>query len=97
MGMGMGPSKKKLPIQKALMEALLGHTEEEDLTKSEAAAIVKALIATAKDKRLGSNSVAAAKELLERAFGEVKQIDEEEQKEVVWVETKTYEKKVKKK
>lgn len=86
---------KKLPIQKALMEALLGHTDEEDLTESEAAMIVRALIRQAKDDR-SIKQVQAAQEILNRAFGKPKEtIELEAPKPIVWQETKTYETKKK--
>lgn len=80
-----------LPLQKALMEALLGHTDEEDMTQSEAALIVKALIEQAKNGR-SMKQVHAAQEVLNRAFGKPKEIVEiEAHKPIVWQETKTYE------
>lgn len=85
---------KVLPIQKALMAALLGHTEEEDLTKSEIAEVVRNMIAIAKSKKgyQSPAAVNAGKEILERVFGKSKTQEDEEAtpKEVVWNETKTY-------
>ncbi len=78
---------KKLPILKELMRELLG-SDNDDITQSEAAHVVKALIETAKSKK--GASVLAAKEILDRAFGKVK--DEVEVNQTVnWVETKNYE------
>lgn len=81
---------KVLPLQKALMQALLGHTKEEDMSKSEIAQVVTALI---KEAKTGMNKVAAAKELMERAWGKVKVMEEEEgsgKGGIVWNEVKTY-------
>ena len=87
---------KVLPLQKALMAALLGHTNEEDLTESEIALVVKNMLAIAKDKRAYQSAAAvnAGKEILDRAFGKVKTVDEEDEpgKEIIWNETKTYSK-----
>ena len=85
---------KVMPLQKALMAAILGHTNEEDLTKSEIAEVVKNMLSIAKDKRAYQSTAAvnAGKEILDRAFGKVKTMeeDETEAKEIVWNETKTY-------
>lgn len=83
-------ANRKLPVLKELMSRLLGHTNEEDMTQSEIAQIVEAMISTAKNK---SNplQMAAAKEIMERAFGKAKpHVDEDELKPIVWNETKTY-------
>ena len=85
---------KIMPLQKALMAAILGHTNEEDLTKSEIAEVVKNMLSIAKDKRAYQSTAAvnAGKEILDRAFGKVKTMEEDEieAKEIVWNETKTY-------
>lgn len=85
---------KVMPLQKALMAAILGHTNEEDLTKSEIAEVVKNMLSIAKDKRAYQSTAAvnAGKEILDRAFGKVKTMEEDEieAKEIVWNETKTY-------
>lgn len=65
---------KKLPILKALMAELLGVKEGEDMTKSELAKVAKAMIETAKSKK-SYNQVNAAKEILDRAFGKVKEAE----------------------
>ena len=78
-----------LPIQRQLMEALLGHTDEENLEASEVAMVVKALIATAKSKT-STLQVQAAKELLERVYGKVRDIVEIETTNMTWNESKTY-------
>lgn len=83
-------ANRRLPLMKELMNQLLGHTNEEDLTQSEAALIVSALISTAKAKGLPTQ-VQAAKEILERAYGKVK--DETQvtgNVAIEWKETKTY-------
>jgi hypothetical protein len=82
---------KKLPRLKALMDAMLGGSGE-DITKTPIAKVVEALIAETKNKSLGAQRTQAAKELLERAFGKAKPINDIEQEEPIqWNETKTYE------
>jgi len=61
---------KKIPILKALLDELLGVPDGKDLTDSEMAKVIQAMIGTAKAKS-NKNQIAAAKELLERAFGKV--------------------------
>lgn len=81
---------KKLPLLKDLMAALLG-TNKEDLTQAPIAKIVDALIDETRNKKRGNQRVAAAKEIIERAFGKAKPIEEDVKKQdIVWNETKTY-------
>jgi hypothetical protein len=83
---------KQLPVLKMLMAELLGHTDEGNMSDSEIAEVVKALIRTAKSTS-NPGQVAAAKEIMERAFGKVKQeIEQTGKQEITWNETKTYKK-----
>lgn len=81
---------KVLPLQKILMQELLGYVkDEQDMSESEIALVVSALVKQAKGK--GPASVAAAKEILERAFGKVKDsLEVKAQVGITWNETKTY-------
>lgn len=84
---------KILPIQKELMRQLFGYVKEEkDMTKSEIAKVVRALINEAQNKKFGNQRVAAAKEILNRVFGRVKDVNaaDESEEKIVWNETKTY-------
>lgn len=82
---------KKLPRLKALMDAMLGDNKD-DITKSPIAKVVQALIDETTNKKLGAQRTQAAKEILERAFGKAKPVNDIEQEEPIqWNETKTYE------
>ena len=84
---------KKMPAMKLLMEALLGSVDG-DITKSRIADVVESLIDETKNRRLGSQRVMAAKELLERAYGKVKAVDDVAiTQPIIWNEEKTYLKK----
>jgi hypothetical protein len=83
---------KKLPRLKALMDAMLGGGEETDITKTPIAKVVQALIDETTNKSLGAQRTQAAREILERAFGKAKPVNDIEQEEPIqWNETKTYE------
>lgn len=81
--------QKKTPLLKKLMDELLGHTEEEEMTDSELALVVKALIAEAKT---GKMKTMAAKEILDRVYGKPAQTVKVDgpPTQIVWNETKTY-------
>ena len=84
---------KKLPILEMLMAELLGG-KTDDLTDSEMAKVIASLLDTAKGK--SQLRVAAAKEILDRAFGKPKQNKDEpapSEAKIEWHETKTYKKK----
>lgn len=88
---------KKLPILQELMSQLLGHTDGDDLSKSEIAEIVTALIKLAKTSG-ARNQVSAADVILTRAFGKpTEKIQVSNPQPIVWNETKTYEQKKKSK
>ena len=83
---------KKTPLLKALMDEMLGGVDENDLTKSEIAEVVKALITEAK---YGKMKVLAAKEILDRVYGRAEQSIKVDvpPPTIQWNETKTYKKK----
>lgn len=81
---------KKLPALKKLLELLMGGEEDEDIADTKAGKIIAAMIEDATGKN--DRSSAARKELLERAFGKVKDEVEVKSHAVVWNETKTYKK-----
>lgn len=64
--------QKKLPKLQELMDALLGGDGDIPITETPIAKIVKALIKETENTKLGAQRVAAAKEVLDRAFGKVR-------------------------
>lgn len=67
--------QKRLPKLRELMEAILGGDEGTPPDKTPMAEIVRALVKEVKNPKLGAQRVAAAKEVLDRAFGKVKDAD----------------------
>lgn len=63
---------RRLPKLKDLMDALLGGAEGETLEETPIGQIVQALVKEVKNQKLGAQRVAAAKEVLDRAFGKVR-------------------------
>lgn len=74
-------SAKKLPALRALMTALLGGEDGTPPEQTPMAEIVRALIKETKNTKIGAQRVAAAKEVLDRAFGKVKDADKMEEGE----------------
>ena len=73
---------KRLPKLKALMEALLGAEEGTDPENTPLAKIITSLIKETGNQKIGAQRVAAAKELLDRTFGRVRDSKEMEESEV---------------
>lgn len=83
---------KQAPKLKALMDAILGLKEGEEIEGSKIAQVIQGLFEEATSAKKGARTN-AARELLDRMYGKVKPSDEVEEKPmVVWNETKVYKK-----